>query len=569
MTKESRFNRLYDIKTFETNVCYYGFKDDLEVGKEYEGVLFTPQMAKKREKGKEFTFNEETQMAKIDSFYYPISKAMLTYVRVEVAKIKFPVLKENAYVMLTPDIGSKSCKDGCYCTGEMVNHAREKEIFRVYSYEYCLQYQTSGKEYYVRYKITNDKDWFYVGNEQIIPLTPREAKRIIKEKEKELTKRQRKKAKILKELSDTTREKLIDNMEKALVTRGYTPTREALKEMVNEWFYQKYDLIKLLEKHPKWNPEKFMIQFDMDIERERDQDTIDDVIDWMRFGIEHPTRARLESAYYDTLLYNFRYAKQTVDSGFAETMKTCIDNTPIDDRMKPTVGTKSTRWINKIIKNAYPEIYNDELYNRKFAKFADAVNPLTIKRHTCLSLNPTDFLLQANGNSWRSCHYIGDSVDEAGCYCSGTVSYMLDKVSMVFYTVSGDYNGNEIEHEKKITRNMFAYEKGKLLQQRIYPQATDGSDDIYKQYRNVVQEIVAFCESKPNLWSVNHSAISYCKEGEGSTMYHDWLRQSSSLSSISLLRGFDEYASKKLVIGAKPLSIRCKGKYTEGGSELD
>ena len=220
-----------------------------------------------------------------------------------------------------------------------------------------------------------------------------------------------------------------------------------------------------------------------------------------------------------------------------------------------------------------PEIKEYSEYEREFAKFADAINPLTIKRHTCLSLHPVDFLLQSNGNSWRSCHYIGDNADDAGCYCTGTVSYMLDPTSMVFYTVSGTYDGDYIEHEKKITRNMFAYENGILLQQRIYPQATDGSDDIYKQYRNIVQEIFAYCEDQPNLWTVSHDAPAYCKQGIGSTMYHDWLRQSSSLSSISKLnsrRDFvaEENLSKKLTIGAFPLSIYYVGNKINSTSDL-
>lgn len=54
--------------------------------------------------------------------------------------------------------------------------------------------------------------------------------------------------------------------------------------------------------------------------------------------------------------------------------------------------------------------------------------------------------------------------------------------------------------EKKITRQLFFYENGLLLQSRLYPKGGDTSGESYGDYRAVVQDIIAKCIEKPNLW---------------------------------------------------------------------
>ena len=40
----------------------------------------------------------------------------------------------------------------------------------------------------------------------------------------------------------------------------------------------------------------------------------------------------------------------------------------------------------------------------KFAKYADSINPIKVKRHTVLSVHPIDYYTMSFGNSWTSCH---------------------------------------------------------------------------------------------------------------------------------------------------------------------
>lgn len=172
--------------------------------------------------------------------------------------------------------------------------------------------------------------------------------------------------------------------------------------------------------------------------------------------------------------------------------------------LKAVAGQKTSRVLNKICK-----LFGvDKLkwYNREFAKYSDAINPLTIKRHTILSVHPVDYLTMSFGNSWASCHtidkknYRGMENDYSGCYSGGTESYMLDGTSMVFYTVDADYNGNEYELQPKINRNMFHYGYDKLVQGRVYPQCNDDEGGIYTRFREIVQQIMATCADKPNSW---------------------------------------------------------------------
>ena len=437
-------------------------------------------------------------------------------------------------------------------------------------------------------------DSFYVTEEMFTVIPEEEKDKLLEQRRKEKEEAEAKRKEVLAELSADIKDELVEGLTKALEEREYSYTTEALSKIIEEWWIAKRDLIKLLSKHPQWNKEKFLIQFDTDMKRERDDDAVTSFVYWtldrieqlyQRELIDSPQYIQLRDITYRLCSMGMAGGKITPDDKdifTVETLRIALlrpdkrDSVTDKDIKKfiPRVGQKLSRWVNKIFTTFFPEILNPEFidiherkyisnYEQIFAKFADAVNPLIVKRHTCLSLNPVDFLLQSHGNSWRSCHYIGDSPDDAGCYCSGTISYMLDGTSMVFYTVDGDYNGNEIEHEAKITRNMFAWNNGALLQQRIYPQKTDGDSDIYVRYRNIVQGIFAQILEQPNLWSTNHNARIYCKKGVGSTMYHDWEQQESSLSAISILNssGYENKEENKIVIGAKPISV-ISGKLT-------
>ena len=97
------------------------------------------------------------------------------------------------------------------------------------------------------------------------------------------------------------------------------------------------------------------------------------------------------------------------------------------------------------------------------------------------------------GRSWSSCHSFG------GGYFGGTVSYMLDSVSII--TFVHDNEVTDFITEGKIYRNMMHYKDGTLLQSRVYPQGNDGCTDLYEEFRKIMQKELADMLGMVNDWN--------------------------------------------------------------------
>lgn len=225
-------------------------------------------------------------------------------------------------------------------------------------------------------------------------------------------------------------------------------------------------------------------------------------------------------------------------------------------------GQRTSRAINKIL----TMLGVDKLpnYNKEFAKFADAINPLKIRRHTVISIHPVDYYTMSFGNSWASCHTIDKLNDRgidgnhtySGCYSSGTESYMLDGTSCVFYTVSADYNGNNLELESKINRCMFHYYDGQLVQGRVYPQTNDtGANNLYRDIREVAQKVFADILEVPNYWTIK-TGTEACESVTSSdgTHYRDY--ENYSTCNVSTLKD-DRKDHAYILIGHDPICPHC------------
>lgn len=238
--------------------------------------------------------------------------------------------------------------------------------------------------------------------------------------------------------------------------------------------------------------------------------------------------------------------------------------------IKPHNGAKTSKVINRICRDFGLTKHED--YNREYGKFADAINPTEITRWTILSVNPIDFLMMSNGNSWKSCHWIdktyrGVGRGYGGCYSSGTLSYAEDEVSFVLYTVDGSYKGKEYELQPKIHRQMFHYYKGILIQGRLYPNDQEGSGtqdtqetiDLYKQFREIAQRVISECFGLPNLWK-NKKGTSECgkvSRSEG-THYTDYLHYSNcNVSYNKSMYGEDPAPAIRMTIGHAPICPVC------------
>ena len=241
--------------------------------------------------------------------------------------------------------------------------------------------------------------------------------------------------------------------------------------------------------------------------------------------------------------------------------------------VKAVKGQKVSRIVNKVCCLLGIDKYED--YNKEFAKFSDAVNPLSIKRHTVLSCHPIDYLTMSFGNSWASCHTIDkhnkrDMPDAySGGYSGGTMSYMLDETSVVFYTVDAKYTGNQLELEPKINRNMFHIGEYKIIQARVYPQSNDDTDGIYTKIRNIVQKVIADCMDKPNLWKLR-KGTDECKEVTNTigVHYRDYLSFDSCNVSYLKLDDSGSVNTTKIKIGHNPI-CPCCGKTHDSKKNIE
>lgn len=353
-------------------------------------------------------------------------------------------------------------------------------------------------------------------------------------------------------------------MESLLDEYDYNYSIKYLDDIVEEWAKQKQELISILSTHPNYNPEEFAIVFSTDYERSIDPNASIFFSKWLIraskeiFLPKEIVEARIDNEYLPWPMYNVildldQYAERTISEETAEKFAEAF----------PTLhfhrGEKTSRAVNKIC--TYIGINQHPDYNREFAKYADSLSPMVIKRHTVISVNPLDYLTMSFGNSWASCHTIDKQNKRkmpstySGCYSSGTISYMLDSTSIVLYTTDAANEAKDFWKQPKITRQMFHFGEEKLIQGRLYPQDNDtGAEEIYTQYRNIMQQVIAECLSIPNLWTlqkgVDASSRYIISNG---TNYPDYDHFSNC--TLSRIKGSEN--EENIVVGEQPICIEC------------
>lgn len=327
---------------------------------------------------------------------------------------------------------------------------------------------------------------------------------------------------------------LKETMVKVLNDAQWKTADLGIDKILATWETNKTGLLALFRQYPTWNEERKMIVFSHEYEREIDYKTCDAFRDWL-YETEHKPVAEFDTShikYNSDIFYVIgRYIYRGLQILTTDEAQEINRHMP---ELKVRAGQKVSKVVNKFLTklefNKHPD------YNKEFAKYSDAVNPLKVKRHTCISVNPIDYLLMSNGNSWTSCHRATNPRPdhrrdgEYGCYCSGTMSYMLDETSFLVYTVDEKYDGVEFELQPKITRQVFNYYEGKLVQGRLYPQTWDGNcDGVYTNIRNTIQKVIADCLDKPNMWKLEDEPLydrDDIKTVNKSTHYADYFENS-------------------------------------------
>ena len=232
--------------------------------------------------------------------------------------------------------------------------------------------------------------------------------------------------------------------------------------------------------------------------------------------------------------------------------------------LKVRDGQKTTRVVNKFCTKIL-ELKKEKgsEFATRFSSYCDAMNPLVTPRWTILSIHPVDFLAMSNGYDWASCHTLNKMRDDGnyynGCYSSGTLSYMCDGTSFVFYTVQREYDGDKFEFEPKMSRCMFHYGNDKLVQGRVYPQDNDGVNAVYKEIRPIVQRVIAEILDVPNLWrNVKGTGICNDMTIHTGTHFRDVLEFNNC--NVSFYGSSDSNIEKnndRILIGSYPICPRC------------
>lgn len=386
-------------------------------------------------------------------------------------------------------------------------------------------------------------------------------------------------------ITEEQKTQLVAEVCNLLYTFGYSYQTVYVRKMIDLWDENNKGLIYMLSQSPYYDG-NFRIKLPSTWKREMDIDKIRDFI----------------TVYLPMVnIFSSRIARKIVNIGsnvVTEELKVCIEEFREEQinrlgdpnnygKLNLVVGQKISRAFNKLAADAHTN--ESSYYNRDFAAFADAVNPININRDFYISVHPIDLLTMSFGNSWASCHTIdccgirrsgGDTY--SGCYSSGTLSYLLDSSSFITFTLMPGVTPYDwFDGNGKINRCMFhiSEDKNYLVQGRVYPQSCDGGTDLYKKFREIVQYHISQCTDMPNLWK-NKKGTSWASAPIDTygTHYKDYEHyddcnvsfRNNRISDRSDLRG-----AVTIKVGHNPICMNCGSEhyreenihcYTCGGS---
>lgn len=325
-----------------------------------------------------------------------------------------------------------------------------------------------------------------------------------------------------------------------------------------QWRMAKAPLLELLRRHPDWNEEEKAIVFDFSEGRGIDRNCVDE----SKFELMLLAQ---EIGLPPEDMADFMTALDAATADYA----TVPDPSRLPviqkhGRIKCAEGQKASRIINRLCgkfgldkyevdklmgeHGDNPTIRRVKPYNAAFARLADSLNPVEISKTGILSIHPCDFLeMSSKRNAWHSCHCLADGGYRAGCQ-----SYMGDGVSMIFYTVDEGIK-HDFRLAPRITRQVFCYKDGLLLQSRLYP---DNNSDTRTLYRSVVQRAIALCERTPNLWKTKRTHKEFADllvTVKDSMHYPDY--ECSNYAVMSYLHGMP--CEGVLEIGSPSLCFCC------------
>jgi hypothetical protein len=307
-----------------------------------------------------------------------------------------------------------------------------------------------------------------------------------------------------------------------------------------KWEENKFGLAALLRNHPAWDEDSMAVILPLTENRGIDRETVDQ------------RKAALLALTMGSQLTNdeqtdLRAALTAATDEYSELLSEgSVEIIKERSGIKCVAGQKATRVIGKLCQKYGVDRHVQ--YNSIYPQLADSLSPRDVQKKALLSVHPCAFLEMADkNNSWSSCHNLMD-----GGYQSGCLSYMNDSTTIMFYTVDGNVTSDFCTVPKR-NRQVFCYAEGMLLQSRLYPNINDM--DAIKQYRSIVQEVIAACLGVPNRWVLKKKSKEEKDKtfviAEGSRQYPDY----DNYGTISTLKGLDVHGH--IIIGGFAYCVCC------------
>ena len=234
-------------------------------------------------------------------------------------------------------------------------------------------------------------------------------------------------------------------------------------------------------------------------------------------------------------------------------------------------GTKTSRAFNKMchyygVDKLNPQTVSAEEngktvqrtvypYDKLFATYADMVSDLQRKLHFVISLNPLDYLTMSIGVNWKSCHSIAGGGWKGGC-----LSYMLDNTSMITYVVTDLME--PIHEMPKVYRQMFHYDNGMFVQNRLYPQGNDGATNLYDKFRGFVIDEFKPLIDENGTWEAE-VGWDACRRHTDSVGVHYKDYNSNPSCSVFYPKAKAETVRDRIMtIGHEGICVRCGRSYS-------
>lgn len=358
------------------------------------------------------------------------------------------------------------------------------------------------------------------------------------------------------------------------VGHSYETTNDGIDEVFDEWKTQKKDILKAFEKHPNYNGRGQIVlteEYAREVDHNAIYENINQIIDIIvekykglsnKLAAEAVMFLRGITICYET---QNRYLRNTVSDMFHGEWN-------LYNELRETVSVQEGQKTLRVLRKLFVKLGLDKEpdFEKYYAKFSDAINPLKVIRYTILSVNPIDYWAMSFGNSWASCHTIDktnkrhtSANNHQGCYSGGTESYMLDPSSIVVYTVDKKDDISKPELCDKVTRCMFHIGEEKIVQGRLYPQTNDGDGGAYKQIREIVQRVISEIWDVPNYWT-NEKGVDICCDVILSSGVHYRDYESFNNCNVSFLK--KEPKNYKLIrVGADPICPTCGRSHSDSG----